>query len=158
VNALKKIGIVSLAVVYLFLSTGVTLYKTFCECVGHESISLFQESETCNELIPDHNCSATHEHCDQCSTGDTHHSCDCGCGSPTISFLKLTDHFGEDSDIQFTLSAQQNLFLSAEIQIINQTPRIELPVVYNDYSPPCHQLSGRDLINYLNQRKIALLS
>lgn len=154
VDSMKKIVIVFLAVVYLFLSTGVTLYQTLCDCVGGVSVSLFVESETCDEILPDHHCAADENACAQCDVGHVHGSC--GCDSPRVNYLKLTDHFGVNSNLVPPLSEPYFLIGSCEPGILNLQPFQAKSPVFLDYSPPENPFFGRNLINFINQRKIAL--
>lgn len=156
-NSLRQILFILLAVVYLFLSTGVVLFKTHCVCTGNNSVSLFAASESCNDIISDHNCCGDEKTtCENCQKDHQPHSC--GCDEPIVTFLKLTDHFNEGSDLEYPFSKQLTLicfFDTESIQVVDTSISIE---VFPYYSPPQKVLFGRFLINFLNQRKIALFA
>lgn len=156
-NSFKHLLVFIFSVFYLFLSTGVTLFRTHCECSGSNSVSLFVASETCNEIIPDHDCCSeeqiTHENC---QIDHLHH--DCGCTEPIITYLKLTNHFGEDSNLEYPIAKQFSLVHFAQAELIQIIDTSANPQVFPNYSPPENLLYGRFLITFLNQRKIALFA
>jgi hypothetical protein len=132
------------------------LLQTHCACSGDMSISLYPEVETYNEFIPDHDCCG-HEITDEnFNIGHALHSC--GCGEPLFTYLKLTNHPGEDSELEYSRSEQLNLAYFPEVSSLQLIAFLPESSVYPEYSPPANPLYGRFLITFLNQRKIALLA
>lgn len=153
-NACKHFLVIILTVFYLFLTTGVTLLSTHCLCSDSMNISLYTESESCFDAIPGHICCEDTNSCNDCDLNYEHHSC-C-CGEPIITYLKLTNHLNEDSNLEYPMGKQ--LYLShfpktTSFQLIVASSEV---LVYPEYSPPESLLYGRFLITFLNQRKIAL--
>jgi hypothetical protein len=156
VESIKKILFFLLAVYYLFLSTGVTLLETHCLCSNSTNVSLFVESDSCHDIVSSHSCcsnekeSAVSEPIDQFK-----HSC--GCDSPIVTYLKLTDHFGEDSNFEYTFVKQ--LYFDQSFELLSFSPKVlsEKTNTYQNYLSPENHLSGRELINFIHQRKIAPL-
>lgn len=153
-DSIKKISLLLLTVFYLFLSTGVTLLKTHCVCSDSTRISLYTEAESCNEALREHTCCADVVTCESCDPSHEHHTC--GCDSPIVTYLKLTDHFGEDSELQYPLAKQLVLICFPEVESLQTVAFSPEPTVYPENSPPENPLYGRNLINFLHQRKIAL--
>jgi len=154
VDKLKKILLFLSAVVYLFLSTGVTLLKTHCLCSDSTSISFYSNSESCHESISDHSCCEEDIPLENPGTGPIDH--DCGCDEPMVTYLKLTHHLGDGSYLQYPGANKISLIhcsTSLLIEVINTSSKTDL---YPDYLPPENSLYGRSLITFLNQRKIAL--
>jgi hypothetical protein len=154
VESIKKISLFLLTVFYLFLSTGVTLLKTHCLCSDSTRISLYTETKSCNDAIPEHTCCEEVNSCESCNAGHDHHTC--GCDSPVVTYLKLTDHFGEDSELEYPLAKQLTLMYFSEVKSLKTIAFSSEPTIYPDNSPPENPLYGRNLINFLHQRKIAL--
>lgn len=149
-NNFRSIGIFVFAVLYLMLTTGITLFTTHCACTGNSQVSVFEAVELCN--MPDQT--------DSCCGGESKNIPEhaCGCNTPTVNLLKLTDHLGQ-------MNGPKNLVAPAIIQSVLAASEILKPVLpevnpvfLREYSPPERDLVGRFLINFLNQRKIALLA
>ena len=154
-NSFKHILLFVFTVFYLFLSTVITLFETHCVCSGSNSVSLFVASETCNEIIPDHDCcrEVQKNTCENCQIAHLHHSC--GCNEPIVTYLKLTNHLGEGSALEYPIVQKLCVVYSPETASFRVIISPESSV-YPDYSPPENLLYGRFLITFLNQRKIAL--
>ena len=156
VESLKKILLFLIAVIYLFLSTGVTMLQTHCLCSDSTSISFYSASGSCNESVSDHSCCEDEIYHNSIYTGHKVH--DCGCDKPIVTYLKLTNHLDDNSELQYTagktLSLSQCMVTTLH-KVINTAPD---PIKYPDYSPPENSLYGRSLIAFLNQRKIALIA
>ena len=85
--------------------SGVTLLETHCVCSDSTSISLYTTSESCNEIIPDHSCCESENTCNEYFVShNKHHSC--GCNEPIVTYLKLTNHVGEGSYLEYPKSQQ----------------------------------------------------
>lgn len=153
-ESLKKILVFLIAGFYLFLSTGVTLLQTHCLCSDSTSISLYAASESCTERISDHDSCEENSNCADSSTASGHD--DCGCDAPVVTYLKLTNHLGDGSNLEYPLEKHLSLIPCSEIEFLRINVLPSLPIVYPDYSPPENPLYGRYLISFLNQRKIAL--
>lgn len=156
VKTFRKILVIGFSVVYFFLSTGFMLFQTHCECLGRTSVSLFVASDSCNEVNPEHDCCSLDSKCEHCQSDKIHHSC--GCDSPVVSYLKLSDHFGEDSDFEYPLAKIISLLNISVIETVVELLPEKSPVHFTSYSPPENQRAGRLLINFLNQRKIAFFA
>lgn len=153
-DSIKKISLFLLTVFYLFLSTGVTLLKTHCLCSGSIRISLYTEAESCNDAVSDHTCCGEENLSESSNDSSEHHSC--GCEAPVVTYLKLTNHFGEDSELEYPLAKQLILMYFPEVESLQTVAFSPEPTVYPENSPPENPLFGRNLINFLHQRKIAL--
>ena len=153
---LKQLLVFIVTVLYFFLSTGVNLFRTHCECSDSTNISLFANSESnCDETSEDSCCSDKK----YCETGepDSDYSL-CECDSPTVTYLKLTDHFAEDSDLEYPFARQLILIHFFASEPILDFKLSEEPKIYSLYSAPQHSLYGRFLLNFIKQHKIALVS
>jgi len=156
VESIKKILFFLLAVYYLFLSTGVTLLETHCLCSNSTNVSLFVESDTCNDAVSSHSCCSNEEESSVSEPIDQfQHSC--GCDSPIVTYLKLTDHFGEDSSFEYTFVKQLCFDQSFDLLTLSHIVLSKEIRSYQNYSSPGNHLYGRDLLNFINQRKIAPL-
>jgi len=155
-NSIKKILILTFTAFYLFLAVGVLVFEIFCKCSGELSISLFVESATCEgNGIQNDDCCSSENDCKNCDTAQSQHSC--GCDSPTISYLKLTDHFFDTAGSIIPLINPISLLYGEIITLDNIIPKHPiLQTAFLDYSPPDNPLVGRNLINFIEQRKIAL--
>lgn len=143
-------------VLYFFLSTGVNLFRTHCECSGSTSISLFADSESNCDVTSEDSCCSDKKSCEAGEPGSEYKFCECD--SPLVTYLKLTDHFGEDSNLEYPFAKQLFLVHFSEAEPIRDFILSETPKIYSFYTPPQHTLYGRFLLNYINQRKIALLT
>lgn len=155
-NSLRQLVVLSIAVLYFFLSTGVILFRTHCECSGSTSISLFAGSESNCDVTSEDSCCSDKKSCETGEPGLEYNFCECD--SPLVTYLKLTDHFGEDSDLEYPFAKQLFLIHFSASEPILDNRLSEEPKVYSLYSPPQHALYGRFLLNYINQRKIDLLT
>lgn len=150
----NKILLFVTAIVYLFLSTGVTLLQTHCLCSDSTRISLYAASESCDTENSDHGCCEEEKNHQESPVNQKHPFC--GCDEPIVTYLKLTNHLDKGSNFEYPIGKQLSLVQCSEsklLQIINST---SLPIVYPEYSPPENPLYGRFLISFLHQRKIAL--
>lgn len=157
-NRIWKILTLTFTAFYLFLAVGVIVFETFCKCSGELSVSLFVETATCEENgIHNDDCCSSENDCKSCETANSQHSC--GCESPTISYLKLTDHFCDTAGSIVPLINPISLLYGETITpdtIIPEHPKLQ--TAFYDYSPPDNPLVGRNLINFIEQRKIALFA
>lgn len=142
------------SVLYLFLSTGVMLFQTHCECLGSASVSLFVAADSCDDAISEDDCCSTRSNCINSQTEEKLHSC--GCESPVVSYLKLSEHFDEGSNFEYPLAKIINMLNVAVIETVEQILPEKSPINFTHYSRPENKKAGRNLINFLNQRKIAL--
>ena len=155
VDNLKRILVFLIAVIYLFLSTGVALLETHCVCSDSKSISLNSPSEPCYESIADHNCCGEEDqHLNLYSPEENHN---CGCEEPVVTYLKLTNHLGDSSHLQHQNGKSLSLMIKAETALLKMMDLSSETVTFPDYLPPENTFYGRYLITFLNQRKIALL-
>lgn len=155
-DSIKKILIFLLAVFYLFLSTGVTLLETHCLCSNSTNVSLFVESDTFYDAVAVHSCCSNEEETAS-SEPVEHFMHSCGCGLPIVTYLKLTDHFSEDSTFEYTLVKQ--LCFDESYDLLSFSPPVlsEKTLTYQNYSSPENHFFGRYLLNFINQRKIGTL-
>jgi len=153
VESIKKIGYILIALVYLFLSTGIALVKSNCLCSDNTIISFYDISDSEAEILSGENfCEETHPNDEKKNVSDYS---SCGCATPTVTYLKLSNHPGSETKLEYPVG--KILFIvysSAEIllNIENLSSDIQK---YPIYSPP-EKPYGRILISLLNQRKIAL--
>lgn len=156
VDKLKSILVFLIAVIYLLLSTGVALLETHCLCSDSKIISLNSTSDPCDESISDHNCCGEEDqHKDVCQPEKSH---DCGCEEPVVTYLKLTNHLGESSHLQYPNAKNLGLVNKVETTLLKLIDLSSETAAFPDYLPPENALFGRYLITFLNQRKIALLA
>jgi hypothetical protein len=148
--------VIGLSVLFLFLSTGVMLYQTHCECLGSSKVSLF----------------AAHELSDHTTTGDDCCSIEskpvipqldaiqqaCDCDLPVLIYLKLSRHLGEDSTLEYSFAKIISLQNIAVIETVEQLLPEKLFVQFTNYAPPHTKKVGRTLVNFLKQHKIALFA
>ena len=157
VNYFRQILVFLLAVFYLFLSTGVVLFQTHCACSDSTSISMYTEPEVCIDNVV-----AVGSCCSQTESGDNTddiQTCkSCNCDTPTITYLKLTDHSGADSGLEYPFAQQLFLVNFPEAVLCQIIDTSNSPKVFPDYSPPQNYPHGRFLLNFINQRKIDLLA
>ncbi|HET6559361.1 MAG TPA: hypothetical protein VFG54_18700 [Prolixibacteraceae bacterium] len=155
-DKLKSILVFLIAVIYLFLSTGVALLETHCLCSDSKSISLNSNSDPCYESISDHSCCGEeNQHTDGVPPEKSH---DCGCEEPVVTYLKLTSHLVDGNHGQYPNGKNLNLVSGVETALLKMVDTSSETVAYPDYLPPDNTLYGRYLITFLNQRKIALLA
>lgn len=153
-NPFRKILVFVIAVVYLFLSTGITLLKTHCLCSGSTRISLYVDSESCEEIVSDHGCCEQEKHCDDSAAGEQNHSC--GCDEPIVTYLKLTSHLADGSNLEYPNNKPLFLVHYKEASILKPVVFSIGSTGYPEYSPPENTPYGRYLITLLHQLKIAL--
>ncbi|MBC8004945.1 MAG: hypothetical protein H7X84_05690 [Verrucomicrobia bacterium] len=156
VDKLKSILVFVIAVIYLFLSTGVALLETHCLCSDSKSITLNSASEPCYESIFDHNCCGEEDQLKDVYQPENSH--DCGCEEPQVTYLKLTSHLGDSSTLQQSNGKYLNFVSRIETALLKRMDSSTETVAYPDYLTPEDPLYGRFLITFLNQRKIALLA
>lgn len=146
-----------LAVFYLLLSTGVVLFQTHCACSDSTRISMYTEPGVCiDDVVAGESC------CSQAELGDKKNDIQtcksCNCDAPTITYLKLTDHSGVDSGLEYPFAQQLFLVNFPEAVLRQIIDTSNSPEVFPDYSPPQNYPHGRFLLNFINQRKIDLLA
>jgi hypothetical protein len=154
VKTFRKILFIGFSFIYLFLSTGVILFQTHCNCSGQTNVSMYASQSPCEPESSDNGCCEEQTSC--CSIPEKQES-SCGCNVPEITFLKLTDHFAKD--VNPTLSATNFICLLAGFA--NETfeePNLQKSTDHVWHSPPDTKISGRFLINFIHQRKIALFA
>lgn len=140
---------------YLFLSTGVMLFQTHCECLGSTSVSLFVAADSCIDAVTEDDCCSIESNCNDSQLGTINHSC--GCESPVLSYLKLAEHFDEGSSIEYPLAKIIGLLNVAVIETVEEILPEKSLVHFTYYTPPNNKKVGRDLINFIHQSKIAPL-
>lgn len=150
-KSFRQIVLTVFAVFYLFLTTGITLFKTQCSCTGNSSVSLFAAEKVCDMPEESDSCCGGGE-----SSADSHD--DCGCNTPTVNYLKLTDHFGEASGLKYPMPKLLLVIHPVEAETFKLVVPESGPIFLPDYSPPENTFFGRYLVNFLNQRKIALFA
>ena len=148
--------VLGFSVLYFFLSTGVMLFQTNCECLGQTNVSLFVASEMCDETISEHNCCSSESENKHGQPDKTDHSC--GCDSPIISYLKLTNHLDKDSNFEYPMARIIGLLNIAVSETVEQLLPEKSVVHFTYYAPPENKKVGRDLINFIHQSKIAPLA
>lgn len=146
--------VIGLSVLFLFLSTGVMLYQTHCECLGSSKISLFAASELSNHTTAEDNCCSTESKPASFQLDIIQQAC--GCDLPVFIYLKLSRHLGEDSTLEYSLAKIISLQNIAVIETVEQLLPEKLFVHFTNYAPPHTKKVGRALVNFLNQYKIAL--
>lgn len=156
VDKLKRILVFLIAVIYLFLSTGVALLETHCLCSDSKSISLNSASEPCYESISGHSCCGDENQHINVNSAQKNH--DCGCEKPVVTYLKLTSHLVDGSYGPYSNGKSLSLVCKVETALLKMMETSSETIAYPEYLPPENTLYGRNLITFLNQRKIALLS
>lgn len=156
VRTLRKIVVIGLSVLFLFLSTGVMLYQTHCECLGSSKVSLFAAHELSNHTTAEDNCCSTESkpanyHLDIIQQA-------CGCDLPVLIYLKLSGHLGEDSTLEYSLAKIINLQNVAVTETVEQLLPEKSFLHFTYYTPPDTKKVGRTLVNFLKQYKIALFA
>lgn len=155
-NSFKQLVVLIVAVLYLFLSTGVVLFRTHCECSGRTSVSLYAGSQSTCGVSTEDSCCSDHT-TSETGTPDSEPGC-CSCDSPVVSYLKLTDHSGEDYRLEYPQGKPVFLIPVSVYEPISDFSYSENTKVFSLYSPPPNTQYGRFLLNCINQRKLALLS
>ena len=153
-ESLKKILLFFIAGLYLFLSTGVILLQTHCLCSDSTRISLYADSESCEEMVSDHGCCECENSCNDPNTSPKHDSC--GCDKPIVTYLKLTNHLADGSNLEYSINKPLFLVHYKEASSLKPVVFSLGSTGYPDYSPPENTHYGRYLITLLHQRKIAL--
>jgi len=153
VESLKKTGYILIALVYLFLSTGIALIKTNCLCSENTIISLYDISDSESEILSDQNCCEETFPKDENNKGIEYSSC--GCSIPIVTYLKLNNHPGSETKLEYPVGKILFIVYSS-VEILLNLENLSSDVEkYPIYSPP-EKPYGRILISLLNQRKIAL--
>jgi len=157
VNSLKNILVFVFTLFYLIISTGLTLVKMNCACSGQKSLSVHTY-----HISPESN-----SDCDSCCQPEVTSTCcnttdsdsdSCGCTVPEINFIRLSNVIGgEIAVLKPVLTIQTLLFFQPDHRIDFTYPA-EIETIRIKYFPPENQLSGRYLINFISQRKIAPLT
>ena len=152
----RKIVVIGLSVLFLFLSTGVMLYQTHCECLGSSKVSLFAAHELSDHTTAEDNCCSTESKPANYQLDAIQQAC--GCDLPVLIYLKLSRHLGEDSTLEYSLAKIINLQNIAVIETVEQLLPEKLFVHFTNYAPPHTKKVGRTLVNFLKQYKIALFA
>lgn len=136
------------------------MYKSHCSCTGNEQVSVFVQSEICNEETSDSCCEETVTSC--CSSMETQHcasvTSDCDCNKPEVTYLKLNNKVVKE-EVQFTKGDPvQFLVVYAAIQF-NLWETLESVDVNSTFidPPPIHNSSLEFLIR-IQQLKIPALA
>jgi len=156
VKTINKILVLVFSVLYLFLSTGVMLFQTHCECLGSTSVSLFVAADSCSDAITENDCCSTESNCNDSQLEQINHSC--GCESPVVSYLKLTEHFDEGSNFEYPLAKIISLLNVAVIETVEEILPERSVAHFTYYTPPNNKKVGRDLIHFIHQSKTAPLT
>lgn len=155
-RTLRKIVVVGLSVLFFFLSTGVMLYQTHCECLGSSKVSLFSAHELSEHTTTEYDCCSAESKSANYQLGIIQQSC--GCDLPVLIYLKLTSHLGEDSILEYPLAKIISLQNVAVIETVEHLLPEKLFVHFTNYAPPDTKKVGRTLVNFLKQYKIALFA
>lgn len=152
-ESFKKIGYLLIALVYLFLSTGVALVKTNCVCADLTNVSIYDLSDAQDEIFADQHC------CEEtlpAGDNEKHNELnDCGCDIPVVTYFKLTHHAGSDTKLEYPTGKTICLVYTSDAIILDlENVSTEKEIV--PYYPPPKKPYGRILISFINQRKIAL--
>ena len=159
-DALKRIGIIFVALLLIAGTGGYSIYRHYCYCAGKTSTSLFLEDK-CDQhekAVPA-SCCLTKPSADNCcdakiaKTKTEKHIHSGKCCETSRIFLKISDTFNQSFEkISFRfLTGFTQLLISADIQ---RDPKIEpvAKIYYADTSPP---LFGKELLYSLHQLKLA---
>jgi len=157
VNSLKHTLVILFALFYLIISTGLTLVQMNCACSGQKSLYVHTYHISPESEPGCDSCCAPEVPSTCCNTTDSD-SDSCGCTVPEINFIRLSNVIGgEIAVLRPVLSIQTLLVLQPECRFDFTYPA-EVETVKIKYYPPENQLSGRCLINFISQRKIAPLT
>lgn len=155
-RTLRKIVVVGLSVLFLFLSTGVMLYQTHCECLGSSKVSLFAASQLSDYTTTEDDCCSTESKPANFQLDIIQQAC--GCDLPVLIYLKLSRHLGEDSTLEYSLAKITGLQNVAVVETVEQLLPEKSFVHFTYYTPPDTKKVGRTLVNFLKQYKIALFA
>lgn len=155
-RTLKKIVAIGLSVLFFFLSTGIMLYQTHCECLGISKVSLFAAYELSEHSTTYADCCSTESILASNQSDQIQQSC--GCELPVPIYLKLSSHLGEDSNREYSLVKLIILQNAAVIETVEQILPEKQFARYTNYAPPDTKKVGRTLVNFIKQYKIALLA
>lgn len=153
-ESLKKIGVFFIVGLYLFLSTGVTLLQTHCLCSDSTRISLYVDPDSCVETVYGQDCCEQGSQCDDNQSDHEHPFC--GCDKPIVTYLKLSNHLGDGSALEYPTGKLICLDFIPQEEPLQKIVFLSPSIKYSDYSPPENTRYGRYLIALLSQRKIAL--
>ena len=156
VKTFRKIVVIGLSVLFFFMSTGVVLYQTHCECFGISKVSLFAASKQSDHTNTEDNCCFTESEYANYKPDILQQSC--GCDLPVPIYLKLSSHLGEGSILEYPMAKIISLQNVAVIETVEQLLPVQLSVHFTYYAPPDNKKAGRTLVNFLKQYKIALLA
>jgi hypothetical protein len=154
VKTFRNIVVIGLSVLFFFLSTGVMLYQTHCECLGSSNVSLLAAYELSDSSTTDYDCCTTETESANSQTDKIQYPCECD--SPVFIYLKLNSHLSENSIFEYSLTKIFSIQSVAVIETVEQLLPERLSVHFTNYAPPNTKKVGRTLVNYLNQYKIAL--
>lgn len=129
------------------------MVKTNCLCSDSTKLSLYDISDAKDNILADQNCCEKDLPSEDNSREN--HSADCGCDSPTVTYIKLNSHHGSDTNLEYPSGKIIGLVEKAEVIILTLEHPSVTEETYPYYLPP-EKPYGRILISFLNQRKIAL--
>lgn len=146
---------------FVLTSTGILIYRTYCECTDSAQVSVYVMPETCEDDFHVHHSHSksgneiqtSEKECHECSP----YAHDCGCTSPEIQLFKLIDQITED-EVSFLKGQSAKVsvaFLSVLINI-QEIPKKEHVDFYTD--PPLKILTSRNFLIQIHQLKIPNLA
>lgn len=95
----RNILSVFLLVIFLFSSTGLVVFHSFCSCSGYKQTTFYVLPETCNENYHKHHlhnwCGNEIETCQEKCHECSNHKSSCGCDKPDFRFSKLINQLQE---------------------------------------------------------------
>ncbi|MDD4227343.1 MAG: hypothetical protein PHS40_09025 [Mariniphaga sp.] len=157
-NRLRNIWILLSAIWFLFSSTGILVFHTYCACTGNDQVSVYLAPETCEEGYHIHHTHdqsgeelpTTPHECHECQ----HHTDDCGCNSPDVQYFRLHDQVLQEKlrmehvyPLQVALMPMMIIFQNHEAD--------QLPLTRNyDTGPPPLIQSSLEFLIQIHQLKI----
>ncbi|MEI7725546.1 MAG: hypothetical protein WCK09_10610 [Bacteroidota bacterium] len=155
-KTVQRIGILFLLLVFLFGTTGLSVFHHFCHSSNHGSVTLYPEifhssgSSCCDDEITTGYACASHETFTTDPLSQHVDAAPCCKSTSTLFKLEILTEKVEKLVLN-TFSEQPPLFSVS----LNTMPLFELPLLkpahYQFYSPP---LFGKILVYYLHQMKI----
>ncbi|MBN2774311.1 MAG: hypothetical protein JXR31_08685 [Prolixibacteraceae bacterium] len=164
-NWLRNITSVLVLITFLFSTSGIVVYKSFCSCTGTSKISLFSSSESCTSMhkvgtASESCCSSVNEdkNLNSCCSENSYHcivyNSECRCGSAEAQYLKL------DSKIVNTVQivTESKVKLSDSVINVENEKLVELLWRQNTFlayiEPPPQFSDHKDYLNFICKRKI----
>lgn len=122
-------------------------------CIDKTNISFNAISAVENNSLSDQHC--CEEHLPSPENNKETNPSDCGCDIATVTYLKLVNHPGSETKLEYPVGKTLCIaYVPASIILLLENAAAEVKTL-PPYSPP-EKPYGRILISFLNQRKIAL--